>query len=102
MPTHPLNEIIFTTFAIAMMKKLLAVLGFLVVYISAYSQDYTKSEFYKSFTRGFKLSAEDRERPINRYHSILLKTNSQGEVISWQPSNSMPESIRKEVDFAFR
>ncbi|WP_090706808.1 hypothetical protein [Daejeonella rubra] len=70
---------------------------------SANAQDMSDNTFYNSFMKYFKLSAP-RERFMAGFslHSIRMKTNSKGVIVSYEPSLNIDSILLKDIDMAFR
>jgi len=69
---------------------------------SANAQDMSNNTFYNSFMKHFKLSAP-RERFTSGFslHSIRMKTDSKGMIVSYEPSLNIDSILLKDIDKAF-
>ena len=67
-----------------------------------YCQPISESTFYRSLNKNMKLSDRSSYQGRNEFHSVSLKTNSKGEVISYETSLSMSEVLQKDLARAFQ
>lgn len=76
---------------------------FLYISFSAKAQDMADNTFYRSFMKNFKLSSP-RERFTAGFslHSIRMKTDSKGVILSYEPSLNIDSILLKDIDVAFR